>query len=161
MSRCNLPAALSAEWPGSFTCHCGNTGVERTLNKSQLARLTLEKKTLPPLPSGFELATFRWRVRRSNRQAIPVPDVSRDSICCLGCYVGLIVASHQRCRTVSRLGGSGSHSRQRLLASQWQLFPQFVTWRSADVCGAAKLCFAQSANVRLVGTTSLLRKQEW
>ena len=27
---CNLPPALLAEWPGSFTCHCGNTGVERT-----------------------------------------------------------------------------------------------------------------------------------
>ena len=25
--RCNLPPALLAEWPGSFTCHCGNTGV--------------------------------------------------------------------------------------------------------------------------------------
>ena len=26
---CNLPPALLAEWPGSFTCYCGNTGVER------------------------------------------------------------------------------------------------------------------------------------
>ena len=25
----NLPPALLAEWPGSFTCYCGNTGVER------------------------------------------------------------------------------------------------------------------------------------
>ena len=25
--RCNLPPALLAEWPGSFTCHCANTGV--------------------------------------------------------------------------------------------------------------------------------------
>ena len=33
--RCNLPPALSAEWPGSFTCHCGNTGVGQTWNKSQ------------------------------------------------------------------------------------------------------------------------------
>ena len=24
---CNLPLALLAEWPGSFTCYCGNTGV--------------------------------------------------------------------------------------------------------------------------------------
>ena len=24
---CNLPPALLAEWPGSFTCYCGNTGV--------------------------------------------------------------------------------------------------------------------------------------
>ena len=33
--RCNLPSALLAEWPGSFTYHCGNMGVERILNKSQ------------------------------------------------------------------------------------------------------------------------------
>ena len=26
---CNLPPALLAEWPGSFTCYCSNTGVER------------------------------------------------------------------------------------------------------------------------------------
>ena len=25
---CNLPPALLAEWPGSFTCYCSNTGVE-------------------------------------------------------------------------------------------------------------------------------------
>ena len=25
----NLPPALLAEWPGSFMCYCGNTGVER------------------------------------------------------------------------------------------------------------------------------------
>ena len=26
----NLPPALSAEWPGSFTCYCGNTVVKHT-----------------------------------------------------------------------------------------------------------------------------------
>ena len=26
---CNLPPALLAEWPGPFTCYCGNTGVEQ------------------------------------------------------------------------------------------------------------------------------------
>ena len=26
MFSCNLPPALLAEWPGSFTCYCGNTG---------------------------------------------------------------------------------------------------------------------------------------
>ena len=60
--RCNLPPALLAEWPGSFTCHCSNTGVERTPNRSQHTKLTLEKKILPPLLPGFELATFRSRV---------------------------------------------------------------------------------------------------
>ena len=46
-----------AEWPGSFTCYFGNTGLERTPNKSQHSQLTLQKKILPPLLPGFELAT--------------------------------------------------------------------------------------------------------
>ena len=48
-------------------------GMERTPNKNQQAKLTLEKEILPPLLPGFELATFRSRVRRSNQQAIPAP----------------------------------------------------------------------------------------
>ena len=69
--RCNLPPALLTEWPGSFTCHCGNTGMERTPNKSQHTKLILEKKILPPLLPGFELATFWSRVRCTYQQAIP------------------------------------------------------------------------------------------
>ena len=79
--RCNLPPALLEEWPTSFTCHCGNTGVDRTPNTSQHIMLNLEKKIFPsPLP-GFELATFRSRVRRSTRElAIPAPgSMSIDS----------------------------------------------------------------------------------
>ena len=45
--------------------------MERTPNKSQHTKLTQEKKILPPLLPGFELATFRSRVRRSYQQAIP------------------------------------------------------------------------------------------
>ena len=75
--RCNLPPALLAEWPGSNMCHCGDTGMEWTPNKSQHTKLTLEKKILPPLLPGFELATFRSRVRRSNQQAIAAPHVTR------------------------------------------------------------------------------------
>ena len=32
MFRCKLLPALLAEWPGSFTCYCGSTGVERIPN---------------------------------------------------------------------------------------------------------------------------------
>ena len=45
--------------------------MERTPNKSQHVKLTLEKKILPPLLPGLELATFRSRVRRSHQQATP------------------------------------------------------------------------------------------
>ena len=44
--------------------------MERTPNKSQSTKLTPEKKILPPLLPGFELATFRSRAQRSNQQAI-------------------------------------------------------------------------------------------
>ena len=70
---CNLPTALLAEWLGSFTCHCGNKGVERTPNESQHTKLTLKKKILPPLLLWFELTTFWSQVRHSNQQAIPAP----------------------------------------------------------------------------------------
>ena len=56
MFRCNLSPALLAEYPESFACHSGNTGVERTLYQSQHTKLTLEKKILQPLLTGFELA---------------------------------------------------------------------------------------------------------
>ena len=73
MFRCNLPPALLTEWPGSFMCHYSNTGVERTPNKSQHRKLTLEKKILPPLLPGFKLATFWSQVRHSYQQAILAP----------------------------------------------------------------------------------------
>ena len=75
MFRCNLPPALLAGWPGSFTCYCGNTGAP---NKSQHTELTLEKKIIPPLLLGFELATFRSRVRRSYREAISTPLLANE-----------------------------------------------------------------------------------
>ena len=51
--RRNLPHAPLAEWPGPFACHCGNTGVERTPNKSQHRNLTLEKKIPPAASAGI------------------------------------------------------------------------------------------------------------
>ena len=71
MFRCNLPPAVLGEWPGSFACHCSNTEVERTPNKSQHTKLTLVKNTLLPLLPGFELGTYWSWVRCCNQQAIP------------------------------------------------------------------------------------------
>ena len=45
--------------------------MEEIPNKSQHTKLALERKILPPLLPGFELAIFRSRVRRSYQQAIP------------------------------------------------------------------------------------------
>ena len=58
MFKCNLPPALLAEWPGSFICRCGNTGVEWAPNNSQPTILTLEKKILPPLLWDLNLQPF-------------------------------------------------------------------------------------------------------
>ena len=52
-------------------CHCCNTRVEQTENRSQHTKLTLKKKILPLLLLGFELTTFRSQVRRSNHWAVP------------------------------------------------------------------------------------------
>ena len=57
-ARLGATCHILAECPGSFTCQYGNKGVERTPNKSQHIKLALEKKILPLLLPGFELATF-------------------------------------------------------------------------------------------------------
>ena len=58
MFRCNLTPALLAEWPGPYSCHCGNMGVEWTLNKSQHTKLTPKKKILVTLLPGFKSQPF-------------------------------------------------------------------------------------------------------
>ena len=47
---------------GLFAFHCGNTGVEQTLNKSLHTKLTLEKKILLLFLLGIKLTTFRSQV---------------------------------------------------------------------------------------------------
>ena len=69
---CNLPAALWAEWPGSFSCYCSNRW-NGCWNKSQHGKLTLEKTILTPLLQGLEPTTFQSCVWHSNHWAIPVP----------------------------------------------------------------------------------------
>ena len=74
MFRWNQPPALLAEWLRSFTCHCSNTGLERTPKKSLHSKLTVEKKILPLLLPGFELATFRSRVQHSTNKLSQLSD---------------------------------------------------------------------------------------
>ena len=59
MFNSNLPPALLAKIPGSFTCHCGNTGVQRTPNQSHHKKSSLERKILQPLQSVIHPATFQ------------------------------------------------------------------------------------------------------
>ena len=61
------------------------------MNKSQHAKLTLEKKILLPLLPGFELATFRSRFRRSYQQKLP--QLPRINVCHteIGVWTGVCV----------------------------------------------------------------------
>ena len=62
--RFNLSPAFLAEWPGCFTCYCDNTWVERTPNKRQYIKLTLERKKKKLWRRKF----FRHFCRDSNPQ---------------------------------------------------------------------------------------------
>ena len=65
---CNLPPARLAEWPGSFTCCCGNTGVER-------------------IPKWVSTKSRPWRrtvSRRSSRDSNPRPFNHKSSWQSLG-----------------------------------------------------------------------------
>ena len=65
-----------AEWLGSFTCYCGNMGVERILNKSQHRKLTLEKKILPPFQQGLEPATYIHAIHTGHAACTLSPSVT-------------------------------------------------------------------------------------
>ena len=64
---------------GAFMCHCGNTGMEWTPNKSQHTKFTQEKKILPPLPPDLNSQPFDQRVQRSYQQAIPAQQLAPSS----------------------------------------------------------------------------------
>ena len=53
MFSSNLPRALLAEWPGSFTCYCGNTGLERIPQQESA------QKADPRLTKTFSLRSCR------------------------------------------------------------------------------------------------------
>ena len=78
MFSCKLPPAPLAEWPGSFTRHCGNKTLrwDGYWNNSRHRKLTPEKKNvfIPPLLPGLEPETFRSGVQRSYHWALsPLP----------------------------------------------------------------------------------------
>ena len=52
MLSCNPPLALSAEWPWSFTCYCGNTGLERIAKWKSAQKVGTEEKNYPADPPG-------------------------------------------------------------------------------------------------------------
>ena len=54
---CNLPPALLAEWLGSFTCYCGNTGVERI---PKLESQTIVQSQTVPLTSKCWVVQHTW-----------------------------------------------------------------------------------------------------
>jgi len=77
---CNLPPALLAEWPGSFTCYCGNTKVERIPKYKSAQKVTPGEKNTPSLLQGFKSATFQTRVLRYNHWVIPAPNCTHTRL---------------------------------------------------------------------------------
>ena len=52
MFNCNLPPALLAEWPGSFTRYCGNTGVKQILKSASAQKVDPGEENSPAAPAG-------------------------------------------------------------------------------------------------------------
>ena len=48
---CNLPPALLAEWPGSFTCYCSNMGVEWILKLESAQKIYPCEENSPTTPA--------------------------------------------------------------------------------------------------------------
>ena len=68
--NCNLPSAVWAEWPGSFTCYYGNAGWYRCRKRAWKADPGEENS--PTAPAGLEPPLTSWSsVQRSNHSTIP------------------------------------------------------------------------------------------
>ena len=104
---CNLPPALLAKWPGSFTCYCSNTGVERI----PLIKLQIDTHQLTPfgpaeladLQSGGLSPAQLWLLLRwtgpANRDSLGIFHIACTRSCQLlteQCHCGLPTPSdHQ------------------------------------------------------------------
>ena len=53
LAQCNLPPALLEEWPGSFTCYCGNTGVERIPKLESAQKVDPGEENSPAASTGI------------------------------------------------------------------------------------------------------------
>ena len=80
MFKRNLPPAHLAEWPGSFMCHCCNTGVERLLKQESEQKVDWRRKFSHRSRRGIEPATFRLRSSATERSTPPFSAFSLFSI---------------------------------------------------------------------------------
>ena len=83
-------------------------------NKSQHKKFTPEKKILPPLLQGFEPATFRSRVRRSNHWAIPAP------VHTSGMFLTYLPWGIEYCETGFRLNGGSPVNKTTPVPVLWK-----------------------------------------
>ena len=77
MSRCKLPSVLLAKWPGSFTCYCGYTAMERTPKNCQDWRFREENS--PTAPAGTQTCNLSITSPPLYQQAIPSRNNTRYS----------------------------------------------------------------------------------
>ena len=73
---CNLPPAFLAKWLGSFTCHCGNTGVERTPNTESARKVNSGEENPPRAPAAIWTPNFWITSLALYQQAIPAISIT-------------------------------------------------------------------------------------
>ena len=121
----------------SSTGHCGNTRVERTPNKSQQRKSTLERKIFL---LEMEPATCRSRVCHSTmRYLYPCPITDRHR------HTQIDRQTHTHTDTHTQTNGqTDRHRNTRTLACLWNLFSQInvgmVTSNSCPITGNALIC---------------------
>ena len=83
MFICNLPPAPLAEWQGSFTCYCGNTGWRGGGGGGTSTEIRVSTESWPwrrrfsrRSCRGLEPPNFRSRVWRSNHWAVLAPQAA-------------------------------------------------------------------------------------
>ena len=65
----NLPPALLAEWPGSFTGYCGNMGMEQVWKRESAQNVDPGGKHSPTIPAGTWTQNLQSQVWQSNHWA--------------------------------------------------------------------------------------------
>ena len=121
-----MPPALWEEWPGPFTCYCGNTGDGTELgyrNHSQHRKLTLEKKIPPPLLPGFEPMAVRSRVRIVSR---PIPTLH----CCV------FHGTHERDICHGEAGQEANFTLQGKQLAHWYLLRHQLSYVPFTECNS-------------------------
>ena len=77
---CNLPPALLAGWPGSFTCYCGNAGVERIPKWESAQEVDSGEENSPVVPAGNRVHDLSIRSQALYHLSYSQPPIQIESV---------------------------------------------------------------------------------